>query len=126
MIRNDRIPKEELRSPNSYLRIAAVNVRSTLHDISFFRTIESLLEGSNCLESRIRVLARVLKGWSVSTHDQSMAAIQQNLVRSDLERAKRLILLYGNDPDCSCFGARSFDKFNALSFWQTYGNKGKT
>ena len=92
--KSERIPKDEMRSPISYLRVALAQVCKGI-DISLFSSMESVLNCSNDLQSRIRVVARLIKAWSATSKDQAKNLIKQELSRTDLERAERFILLFG-------------------------------
>ena len=92
--KSERIPKDEMRSPISYLRVALAQVCKGI-DISLFSSMESVLNCSNDLQSRIRVVARLIKAWSATSKDQAKNLIKQELSRTDLEKAERFILLFG-------------------------------
>ena len=93
--KSERIPKEEMRTVNSYLRVAAVKISSDVPCISLFKTVDDLLSSNNCLESRKRVLARVINGWSAVSSGKSLESVRRSLVPSDLVKAEKLILLRG-------------------------------
>ena len=83
------IPEEELRSPKSYLRVAAVQVETDMP--SMFRSVEKVLQSNNSLESRKRVVARIIKGWNTGIRE----SIAADIIPSELQQAERLILLTG-------------------------------
>ena len=91
--RSDKIPKEEMRTPHSWLRVAAVQLESPMPVP--FRTVESILKFNNSLESRKRVLARIIKGWGEKSYEEASKDMKADLTRTDLEQAERLLLLHG-------------------------------
>ena len=93
--RTEKIPKDELRSPNAYLRVAVAKIDPSSKVASLFKSVDSILHLSNNLDSRKRVLARLIKAWGVNDKDQAFALMRKNLSPKDLERAERLILLHG-------------------------------
>ena len=60
-----------------------------------FRTVESILKLNNSLESRKRVLARIIKGWGEKSYEEASKDMKADLTRSDLEQTERLLLLHG-------------------------------
>ena len=93
--KSSKIPAEEMRSPYAYLRVALAQVNMSELGNGLFQSVETVLNGSNDLDSRIRVLARLFKGWGAVTQDEALIAMKNNLSREDLIRSERFILLYG-------------------------------
>ena len=97
-----KLPQEEVRSPKSFMRIAAVKVKKEGEGIDdmpeLFGDVDKVLHASNCLESRKRVVARIVNGWkksSANTRDEQRAQLMEEPGREDLIVAERLILLHG-------------------------------
>ena len=100
-----KIPSEEMRSPNMYLNVAAVTSRviTDMKEFNIFRDVGSILQQCNDLETRIRVLARVIS-LSVYRSEHSLPVNGKDLfvdpAVSDptptlLQKAEKLILIYG-------------------------------
>ena len=88
------LPKDELRSAKSFLRVATAKVESVKMP-SIFETIDSLLYTNNSLNSRIRVMARVIKGWHSQSPEDAIIDIGAPLSPDVLKKAEQLILLRG-------------------------------
>merc|ERR1712155_433481 len=100
-----KIPSEEMRSPNMYHNVAAVTSRviTDMKEFNIFRDVGSILQQCNDLETRIRVLARVIS-LSVYRSEHSLPVDGKDLfvdpAVSDptptlLQKAEKLILIYG-------------------------------
>ena len=84
----------EMRTANSYLRVALAQVCTSL-SIPLFKSMDTILNQSNDFQSRKRVVARCIKAWGAKSIDQAQTLIKQELSRSDLVTADRFILLIG-------------------------------
>ena len=89
-----KIPEEEMRSPASYLRVGAVQVSSKM-GTALFKSVEAVLQFNNELESRKRVVARLIRGWGDKSYEEAAKCIKADPSPSDLQKAERLILLHG-------------------------------
>ena len=95
------LPAEELKSPSAILRVAAVQVRKggKGNMPRIFSVVEEILKKNNSLESRKRVLARVLNGWKEAKGDENeeklMEILSFDLTSEGLKRAEQLILVHG-------------------------------
>ena len=102
-----KLPQEEVRSPKSFMRIAAMKIAVVkvkkegegIDDMpELFEDVDKVLHASNCLESRKRVVARIVNGWkksSANNVDEQRAQLMEEPGREDLIVAERLILLQG-------------------------------
>ena len=90
----EKIPLDEMRTANSYLRVALAQVCTSL-SIPLFKSMDTILNQSNDLQSRKRVVARCIKAWGAKSIDQAQTLIKQELSQSDLVTAERFILLIG-------------------------------
>ena len=90
-----KIPREETKTASDFLRVAALKSLKDENIVvpSLFKTVNEILSKSNDIESRKRVLARVIKGWGSCSIETRNARIRENLQRDDLVRAEALILL---------------------------------
>ena len=84
--RANKIPKEEMRAASTFL---AVDISSTPSISSLYEKVESILNASNDLNSRIRVVARLIKASAGNSSD----SIYENLCPEDIQKAEKLILL---------------------------------
>ena len=94
-VNKSSIPTEEMRAPSTFAKIGAISVKCFLTKTNsttsnFMFGIRDVLAGSNDLESRKRVIARLIQAWK-STRE----AVKDNLTPDLLIEAERLILTYG-------------------------------
>ena len=97
------LPVDELKNLRSLLRVAAVHVKHGEQGKEMpkiFVTIQSILEFNNSLESRKRVLARVVNGWKAGKNkkfvdDSLKEGVRKQPTPEDLRKAESLILVIG-------------------------------
>ena len=90
------MPRDELRTGKTFLRIAtlAVKVGEDKKFPTLFRSIEAVLVFNNNLEARKRVISRLINGWSAKSKEEVSAKIKKDPVAIDLQKAEKLILLH--------------------------------
>ena len=95
------LPEEEMKTPHGIVRLAAVQVEQgeTARMPKLFVSIQDILWRSNCLESRKRVLARVIMGWKSirisESKDKKLEVLSADLNPEILKVAEDLILVHG-------------------------------
>ena len=100
------LPDEELKNLKSLLRVAAVQVKGKSQVVEMpkvFTIIQDIMSYNNSLESRKRVLARVVNGWrarrTCRTRSRSSTTWEESLrlqpSPEDLRNAEQLILVTG-------------------------------
>ena len=95
------LPDEEVKNLRSLLRIAAVQISGGDENIDMprvFSVIQDILKFNNCLESRKRVIARVINGWKSAKGKKTMnleESVKMQPTPDDLKRAEQLILVTG-------------------------------
>ena len=96
------LPKEEIKTLRSLLRVAAVQFSKGVNGAPemprVFQIIHKILEYSHSLESRIRVVARIINGWRSFKLDGSCnieLSVRKPPTPEDLARAEELILVIG-------------------------------
>ena len=104
----EKIPLDEMRTANSYLRVALAQVCKSL-SIPLFKSMDTILNHSNDLQSRKRVVARCIKAWGAKSIDQAQTLIKQELSQSDLVTAERFILLIGMIDTAEAIQIRQFN-----------------
>ena len=103
------LPEEEMKSPHGIARLAAVQVEhgETARMPKLFVSIQDILWRSNSLESRKRVLARVIIGWKSvkvdATRDKKLEVLSVDLGPDDLKLAEELILVHGMIDTATAF-----------------------
>ena len=90
-----KIPREETKSANDFLRVAVLKsmIDNDKRQFPLFDTVQDILSKGNNIESRKRVLARIIKGWGSKSLEIREKKVSENLCRDDLIKAERLILL---------------------------------
>ena len=94
------LPEDEVKTWRSALRIATVHINVGILNVKMprvFTIIEEILNFNNSLESRKRVIARVINGWrAVKSRKSKLGdAIANDLHPDDLKAAELLILVSG-------------------------------
>ena len=105
------IPREEMNSAYDSLRIAVIKSVKDKDIVVplLFKTVNEILSKGNEIESRKRVLARVLKGWGSNSKDNREARVRENLNREDLVKAEKLILLSSMGETVEAFNKGQLD-----------------
>ena len=91
------LPSQEVKNIMSYLRVAVVQARLTENKEKLpkvFKEIDEVLQFSNCLESRKRVLARIINAWKADS-PKKLDMLRAEPGAEDLKRAELLILVHG-------------------------------
>ena len=95
--KSQKIPSTEMRErwkSHRPVNVAIAHTRGLKHldfNIDLYRIVRDLLNGNNDYNSRKRVIARLIKAWTV---ESDRNAIKANLSRTDLIKAERFIFVY--------------------------------